>query len=120
MLRYAGAMPHSIVVGAGAAGLAAARALHSAGRSFIVLEARERIGGRLWSIHAPPLPVAVELGGEFTHGETPEITGPARDAGLRVVDISGVIDAAADAGPRGSPVPPAATSSSNGRSGKTS
>jgi NAD(P)-dependent dehydrogenase (short-subunit alcohol dehydrogenase family) len=35
-----------VVIGAGAAGLAAAAALHEAGRTFVALEARDRIGGR--------------------------------------------------------------------------
>ena len=82
-------MLDSIVVGAGAAGLAAARALRDAGRRFTVLEARDRIGGRLWSVHPPSLPVAVELGGEFTHGETPEIDAITREAGLRVAVLPG-------------------------------
>lgn len=38
-----------IIVGAGAAGLAAARTLLAAGRSIAVLEARDRIGGRVWT-----------------------------------------------------------------------
>ena len=38
------------VVGAGAAGIAAARRLEEAGRCFLVLEARERIGGRAWTL----------------------------------------------------------------------
>src|SRR5690606_26172030 len=37
------------IVGAGAAGIAAARRIASAGRSYALLEARERIGGRVWS-----------------------------------------------------------------------
>lgn len=37
------------IVGAGAAGLAAAKRLREAGRSFVVLEAMDRIGGRAWT-----------------------------------------------------------------------
>ncbi|WP_019989077.1 flavin monoamine oxidase family protein [Rudanella lutea] len=40
-----------IVVGAGYAGLTAARNLHRAGKSVLVLEARDRIGGRVWTRH---------------------------------------------------------------------
>ncbi|MCB6179132.1 FAD-dependent oxidoreductase [Rhodobacter sp. Har01] len=38
-----------VIVGAGCAGLAAAKALRAAGRSFVVLEAMDRIGGRAWT-----------------------------------------------------------------------
>ena len=78
-----------VVIGAGAAGLAAARALHDAGLSVVILEARDRIGGRIHTHHEPGLPVPIELGAEFIHGEAPETQRVLDDAGLRSVDIEG-------------------------------
>jgi monoamine oxidase len=57
-----------IVIGAGVAGLSAAAALAAAGRSVLLVEARDRIGGRIWTRHEPGLPTPVELGAEFIHG----------------------------------------------------
>jgi monoamine oxidase len=53
-----------LVVGAGFAGLAAADALTSAGWEVTVLEARQRIGGRVWSERLGN-GALIELGGEF-------------------------------------------------------
>ncbi len=53
------------IVGAGFAGLAAARELRWLGRSAIVLEARDRIGGRTWTDER--LGTALELGGQWIH-----------------------------------------------------
>lgn len=58
-----------LIIGAGAAGLAAARELSVAGRNVVVLEARERIGGRI-NTHLDNWPI--ELGAEFVHGKPPE------------------------------------------------
>ena len=57
-----------IVIGAGAAGLAAAAELARAGRRVLMLEARDRIGGRCWTRHLPGVNVPLELGAEFVHG----------------------------------------------------
>ncbi|MDB5901698.1 MAG: hypothetical protein JWM26_576 [Betaproteobacteria bacterium] len=57
-----------IILGAGASGLAAAADLARAGCSALVLDARDRIGGRIWSHHEPGLALPVELGAEFIHG----------------------------------------------------
>lgn len=51
-----------VVVGAGLAGLTAAGRLRAAGRRVVVLEARERIGGRVLD-HRLPDGQAIELGG---------------------------------------------------------
>jgi monoamine oxidase len=63
----------AIVIGAGLAGLAAARALSSAGREVLVLEARDRIGGRTCTIHPRGWPVHVDPGAEFVHGRPPAL-----------------------------------------------
>jgi len=57
-----------LVIGAGAAGLAAADALERAGRSVLVLEARSRVGGRCLTLSHPCLDAPIELGAEFIHG----------------------------------------------------
>lgn len=59
----------TIVIGAGLAGLAAARALASRGHRVTVLEARDRTGGRVHSIRAPGLDSPIELGAEWIAGE---------------------------------------------------
>jgi len=57
-----------VIVGAGVAGLAAARYLHDAGLSVIIFEARNRLGGRVWSNHDDPS-FPREFGAEFIHGD---------------------------------------------------
>lgn len=78
-----------VIVGAGVAGLAAAAALRAQGIRFTILEARGRIGGRVWTKHPSSLTVPVELGAEFMHGEADETAKIADDNGLRTLDIAG-------------------------------
>ena len=78
-----------VIVGAGVAGLAAAGALHEHGLSVIVLEARERIGGRILTQRDSQLASPVELGAEFLHGSAPELEEIVAAAGLVAVDIHG-------------------------------
>jgi len=56
------------VIGAGVAGLAAARELDQRGHSVAVLEARDRIGGRIHTLRPRGWPFPVEAGAEFVHG----------------------------------------------------
>jgi monoamine oxidase len=77
-----------IIIGAGAAGLAAARALSGAGKRICILEARDRIGGRVSSLHLPGLPVPIELGAQFIHGESATTFGIVEAAGLTAVELT--------------------------------
>jgi monoamine oxidase len=78
-----------IVIGAGAAGLAAAHALSQRGLSVAVLEARERIGGRVWTIRPEGSSIPVELGAEFVHGRPRETHEIAAAAGLTLCEVGG-------------------------------
>lgn len=78
-----------IIIGAGAAGLAAANRLTKAGKQSLILEARDRIGGRIDTRREPDWPVPIERGAEFVHGK-PRATWDIIDAAkLAVSDVSG-------------------------------
>jgi monoamine oxidase len=72
------------VIGAGAAGIAAGRRLAAAGGgSLLVLEARERAGGRAWTIEKNGLPL--DLGGEWLHSADRNVlTGIAQENGFEL------------------------------------
>jgi len=74
-----------IVIGGGVAGLTAARDLGAAGRQVLLLEARERLGGRIFTQYANGYPV--ELGAEFIHGRPPEILGLAAENGIPLAEL---------------------------------
>ncbi|HET7187706.1 MAG TPA: NAD(P)/FAD-dependent oxidoreductase [Gemmatimonadaceae bacterium] len=78
-----------VVIGAGVAGLAAARRLHEQGMRVILLEARDRIGGRVFTARDARTPLPIELGAEFLHGDAPEVRAIADEARLTSVDIVG-------------------------------
>jgi monoamine oxidase len=69
------------VIGAGYAGMAAAWALRKAGRSVIVLEARPRIGGRIWSTKLSD-GTPIDLGGAWVSATQPGILGLAQEMGI--------------------------------------
>ena len=65
------------------------RALEERGIRTRVLEARDRIGGRIHTIRDSRVPHPIELGAEFVHGEAAEVVGLARDAGLLMYAVEG-------------------------------
>jgi len=74
--------PEVIVVGGGFAGVTAAREAALRGRSVLLLEARERLGGRTWSADWDGLPI--EYGGAWVHWHQPHTWAEITRAGLRV------------------------------------
>jgi monoamine oxidase len=73
-----------VVVGAGAAGVGAGRALAAAGRRFVILEARDRIGGRAWTLDSGS-GFPLDLGCEWLHSApTNPLVPLARAAGVDV------------------------------------
>lgn len=78
-----------VVIGAGAAGLAAAHTLSLRGLSVAILEARDRIGGRIYTIRPAENSLPVELGAEFIHGRPPETFAIAQAANLTLYEGSG-------------------------------
>ena len=78
-----------IVIGAGAAGLMAAYTLSKAGRKVIVLEARNRTGGRIHTLKNESFFSHAELGAEFVHGNLPITMGLLHEAGIEYVSTDG-------------------------------
>lgn len=58
----------TLIIGAGVAGLAAGRQLHDTGRRILILEARDRVGGRIWTVN-DFADFPIEQGAELIHGE---------------------------------------------------
>ncbi len=76
-----------LVVGAGVAGLAAAVQLAEAGCNTTVLEAGDRVGGRIHTVVEGDVPA--ELGAEFVHGKPPELLTLLRELGLEHYELGG-------------------------------
>jgi monoamine oxidase len=81
--------PDVIVIGAGAAGITAAVALAETGLRVTILEARDRIGGRIFTVHDSSCNAPVELGAEFIHGRPPEIWNLLQSHKIRVTEVDG-------------------------------
>ncbi len=79
-----------IIVGGGAAGLAAAAVLGDSGARVLLLEGRRRLGGRIWTRRPSDWPAPVELGAEFVHGRNPAIVRIVRESRLLLGRIPNV------------------------------
>lgn len=75
----------AIVIGAGMAGLTAARRLAEARKSTLLVEASERVGGRVWTTRGTG--DVIELGAEFVHGEPKATLALAREAGVPLLPL---------------------------------
>src|SRR4030088_347604 len=78
-----------VIIGAGAAGLMAARELGRAGKKVTVLEARDRCGGRIHPLPAAEFGYPSEGGAEFVRGEAPVTHSLLREARLSLLPIQG-------------------------------
>lgn len=78
-----------VIIGAGVSGLSAASELRKSGLSILVLEARDHIGGRVWTRHEPGLSAPIEMGAEFIHGRVPETFELLHEVGKAALDTSG-------------------------------
>ena len=77
------------VIGAGAAGFAAALELQRHELRVVLIEARDRVGGRAWSFDPPGAPRPAELGAEFIHGRPAATLALLREARIAEVTVSG-------------------------------
>ncbi|MBV8391358.1 MAG: FAD-dependent oxidoreductase [Mucilaginibacter sp.] len=75
-----------IIIGAGAAGLMAAYELSKAGKQVTILEARDRVGGRIHTLNDD---MHTELGAEFIHGDLPVTLQLLHEAGMKAIPLPG-------------------------------
>jgi monoamine oxidase len=78
-----------LIIGAGAAGLMAAHELSKAGKRVIILEARNRTGGRIYALDDTSFLKYAELGAEFVHGDLPVTLQVLKEARIEMVPASG-------------------------------
>lgn len=78
----------AIIIGGGAAGLMAAKLLSGAGLTVCILEARERLGGRIYTFN-DPFSNATEGGAEFIHGNLEVTLELLKEAGIEKQELQG-------------------------------
>jgi protoporphyrinogen oxidase len=80
-----------LIVGAGAAGLMAAKEIAAVGKSVIVLEGRNRIGGRVHTETGNGFSEPVETGAEFVHGNLELTRSLLNEANLHTIESGGIL-----------------------------
>ena len=75
-----------LIIGAGGAGLAAAAAVANSPYRVLILEARDRIGGRIFTRQVPDLAVPIEYGAEFIHGHAPTTMAILQSGGTTAIE----------------------------------
>ena len=78
-----------LVIGAGAAGLIAARELARADKRVTIVEVRDRCGGRIYPLPVQEFGYPAEGGAEFVHGPAPVTRSLMREAGLSLLSRAG-------------------------------
>lgn len=78
-----------LIIGAGASGLMAAKELSAQDKKVIVLEARDRAGGRIDTLSAKGFPQPVETGAEFVHGNLPHTLQLLKQHHIEYVKVQG-------------------------------
>lgn len=78
----------TIIIGGGAAGLMAARELSRNGQSVVILEARDRIGGRIWPLSEKGFGYPAQGGAEYVHGPAKITMSLIAEAGLTYISTT--------------------------------
>jgi monoamine oxidase len=78
-----------IIIGAGAAGLMAAKLLSEQGQKVCILEPRDRIGGRIHTLQQTALGSSAEAGAEFVHGNLELTLSLFKEAGIEPIEMKG-------------------------------
>lgn len=80
-----------LIIGAGAAGLMAARQLGKEGKKVMLIDARPYTGGRIITFHKPGFSVPVEAGAEFIHGKQYYTLQLLKEFGIKYHKVNGEI-----------------------------
>jgi monoamine oxidase len=78
-----------IIIGGGASGLAAGKEISKAGKKVCILEARNRLGGRIHTLNVPGFSTHIEAGAEFVHGDMPVTKSLLKEGGIEFNSIEG-------------------------------